>query len=1269
MNLFDAETRTLYEREIDAGRRGSLSILVDLVPAGIDVLDVGIGGGALGQCLAVERGCRVDGSTLRAEEAAHAAAYYRRIEVADLNAVGLDTIFAGQRYAAIICADVLEHLSRPTAVLDACRNLLADDGRLLLSIPNVGYSGLIAELLAGEFRYRTEGLLDRSHVRFFTRRSLLRLLREQGWRVDSVTPVFLDLPDSEFRASLDLLPPAVRRYLLALPDGLAYQFIVQARPAAADESISDVATCEPPLHRDATYSMQLYLKRASGYAEDRKLIAAARIGETRQTVRFALPDDCRGLTGLRFDPADRPGFLHLMGMRLLDAQAVSRWSWDGAAGPLESGDTHEVVFRTPWTAEHGVIALLTGDDPYFELPVSAGQLAACGGGGLEVELAWPMSADYLPFVDELRRRSAREEALSRELTQQRAALQEMSERLSHELAQARADRPGAGEQLARRTDELAAAQARIAQLSAELTETARRCAVREEVASALERERRELLAEVRTREAELRGAAQEIASLTHALVHSHNESASATGQRDLLREHVGRLEASRWSRLGTWIAARLGRSGSPLLLRSSSLLPEEPSRELRQPRTGISIVVPVFKGLAETQTCLETVLRSRSAASLHVVVINDASPEAEIGDYLRQLAGRDARVELIENSVNLGFVASVNRGMQQHADDDVILLNSDTEVADDWIDRLRNAAYRERGIATVTPFSNAATICSYPKFCVDSPMPADMSTAALDRYFAAENAGHLIDIPTAVGFCMFIRRDCLDEIGAFDADRFGRGYGEENDFCMRARGAGWRHVLAPDTFVRHAGSVSFGAEKAVRVQEALALLARLHPDYQPSIDRHLLADPARAARLRVDLARIRASGLPSVLFVSHVGGGGTERHLHELAGSMATQANVFLLRPMAAGEAALEWLRSGEGFQLGFVLPEQNEALLQALRAVGVAHVHYHHLRGHSPEILELPASLAVTHDFTAHDYYSVCPQVTLSDEIGRYCGELGAEQCSGCLARRPAPGGESIETWRAQFGPLLERARYVLAPSEDAAARLRRYFPDAKARHAPHLDVESAPQSPQPRPISGGRALRIVVIGALSQIKGADLLDATAVLAAQRDSRLEFHLLGYAYKPLRTAPGTRLTVHGEYVDADLAHRLDAIGADVAWFPALWPETYSYTLSAALSARLPVVASELGAFPERLSGRPWTWICPWYWLSQEWVLFFEGLLTAHFDPASAPPCAPLRPVGAERFSYGADYLRGLPVRGAAGTLSAAYLERHRVGRATVGAGS
>jgi len=1191
MSFIDAEARAIYEREFQAGRRDSFSILFDLVPVGIDVLDVGIGGGALGRRLASERGCRVDGVTISAEEAEHSRESYRCIEVLDLNQVGLETAFPTRRYGAIICADVLEHLARPTAVLDACRRMLAKDGRLLVSIPNVGYSGLIAELLAGEFRYREEGLLDRTHIRFFTRRSLLRMMADGGWQVDSIQPVILDLHHSEFRPAFDLLSPAVRRSLLSLPDALTYQFVVRAHPAGA-EARPDASADRTDVEQIPSYPMRLCLEQTGGFAAELAVVAAARIGEQRQRVRFPLPEDVGSLTGLRLEPGDRPGFLDLYAMRLLDAHGAALWAWDGDAGSLQSGATREVLSRPRGSAGEGAVLLLAGEHPCFSLPAAATAAAMrVRGATLEVELGWPMSPEYLLFKDELEERRQREETLEREL-----------------------------------------AQAREAQLEAN------------ELAS--------------QRAADLRRGAEEIASFGHALDHDRRKGDAVVEQLGRLRRHVSDLEASRWTKLGAWLARRLGRTGSALLRSTASLMPAQPLRALRPPRAGISIVVPVYRGLAETRTCLESVLRSTSKAQLHIVVVNDASPEPEITAYLRQLAARDTRVELIENASNLGFVASVNLGMQRRGDDDVILLNSDTEVAGDWIDRLREAAYRERSIATVTPFSNAATICSYPRFCVEGPMPAFMSTAALDRYFAAENAGQAIDVPTAVGFCMFVRRDCIDEVGLFDAERFGRGYGEENDFCMRARATGWRHVLALDTFVRHSGGVSFGAEKPARVQEAQDLLATLHPDYAPAVARHLHEDPARAARLKVDLARIRASGLPSVLFVSSIRGG-VERHLRELAEALAMQANAFLLRPTGGEETLVEWLRAGEGFELAFRLPGEHDALLQALRALGVAHVHFHHMRGHSARVLELPQSLGLKHDLTAHDFFAVCPQMTLTDEIGRYCGEFGAEQCAACLKRRPAPGGASIESWRVEHGRLLEQARYVLAPSADAASRLRRYFPSINAVHVPHLDIEMAPAAPAPQPLAGARPLRVVVMGALSQIKGADVFEATAALASQQGSRLEFHLVGYAYRDVRVMPGERLTVHGEYAEKDLAGLLQALRPDVAWFPALWPETYSYTLSAALNARLPVVAPDLGSFPERLSGRPWTWICPWRWLSEEWLQFFEGLVARHFDPGRAPEPAPLRPIDAPAFSYAHDYMRDIRRPALTATLPAEFLQKHR----------
>src|SRR5262249_55931580 len=156
-----------------------------------------------------------------------------------------------------------------------------------------------------------------------------------------------------------------------------------------------------------------------------------------------------------------------------------------------------------------------------------------------------------------------------------------------------------------------------------------------------------------------------------------------------------------------------------------------------------------------------------------IVLVNDHSPDPELGEYLRAMAAGH-RLTLIENDTNLGFAASVNRGLALHPDRDIVVLNNDTEVPPGWLDRLVAADERT---GTVTPFSNNATICSFPKFGIPNPMLPGMTLKDLDEIFQEVNAGKRMKIPTAVGFCMYIRRECLIEIGEFRPEIFGKGYG------------------------------------------------------------------------------------------------------------------------------------------------------------------------------------------------------------------------------------------------------------------------------------------------------------------------------------------------------------------------------------------------------------------------------------------------------------------------------------------------------------
>ena len=132
----------------------------------------------------------------------------------------------------------------------------------------------------------------------------------------------------------------------------------------------------------------------------------------------------------------------------------------------------------------------------------------------------------------------------------------------------------------------------------------------------------------------------------------------------------------------------------------------------------------------------------------------------------------------------------------------------------------------------------------------------------------------------------------------------------------------------------------------------------------------------------------------------------------------------------------------------------------------------------------------------------------------------------------------------------------------------------------------------------------------------------------------------------MRTQPQASLTIHGPYDDADLPALIERLQPDVIWFPALWPETYSYTLSACLQAGVPVIAPDIGAFPERLANRPWTWIRPWSTTPDEWLALLRDIRQRHFVTGVPPLPAPAAPAQLQdkrlqTWSYAHDYLAGI----------------------------
>lgn len=264
----------------------------------------------------------------------------------------------------------------------------------------------------------------------------------------------------------------------------------------------------------------------------------------------------------------------------------------------------------------------------------------------------------------------------------------------------------------------------------------------------------------------------------------------------------------------------------------------------------INIIVPIFNAASDVSNCLAA-LEEYTPAFARVWLVDDASTDVEIGVMLDAFKARaQFNVRVLSNARNLGFVGSVNRALAQ-VKGDALLLNSDAIITRDSILAIARAAELVPNAASVTPWSNNAEICSFPNFCINNAVPENIDATARA---CAMLTPRYPELPTGVGFCMFMSQIALRRLGLFDEATFGRGYGEENDWCCRALGFGMRNILCDNAFVAHTGGRSFAATGETPGGENLRRLSARYPSYQAHVASFIKEDPLAADRARLQTA-------------------------------------------------------------------------------------------------------------------------------------------------------------------------------------------------------------------------------------------------------------------------------------------------------------------------------------------------------------------------------------------------------------------------------
>ena len=216
-----------YEATVDPNANTSQSVMLDLVGHHKSVLDVGCATGYLGAAL-MARGCTVTGIEIDAEAADEARQRLDRVIVGDLGELDLDAVLGSERFDVVLMGDVLEHMVDPAALLLRAVSLLNPGGSVVISIPNVAHGSLRLALLQGRWQYKDRGLLDRTHLRFFTRPAVEALVRDAGLRIVDMRATTSDPLGSEVEVDAAALPAGVVDWVRAQPDSDVYQFVLRA---------------------------------------------------------------------------------------------------------------------------------------------------------------------------------------------------------------------------------------------------------------------------------------------------------------------------------------------------------------------------------------------------------------------------------------------------------------------------------------------------------------------------------------------------------------------------------------------------------------------------------------------------------------------------------------------------------------------------------------------------------------------------------------------------------------------------------------------------------------------------------------------------------------------------------------------------------------------------------------------------------------------------------------------------------------------------------
>lgn len=594
------------------------------------------------------------------------------------------------------------------------------------------------------------------------------------------------------------------------------------------------------------------------------------------------------------------------------------------------------------------------------------------------------------------------------------------------------------------------------------------------------------------------------------------------------------------------------------------------------------IIIPVYNGYEYFDGLFKSL--GQTECDFHIFIIEDCSSDEKVLPYLRKYAASNSNVTLIQNSENLGFVKSVNKALKQSTND-VVIVNSDVILPPHWLERIIKPIKEHKEIATVTPFTNSGTICSFPNFCKNNDIFLNKSVDEIDHVFSKINPSYTI-IPTGVGFCMAMSRDVINTIGFFDEETFNKGYGEENDWCQRAIKAGFINVIAENLFVWHKHGGSFLSEDKKRfLQENEKKLLEKHPKYNEDIGYYFRSDPHKHFRSYILWSIIRNPKEQFCIAVDHDWGGGANLYLqNELEQLNQKSMHTLCIKNNVGQGLFLEYFRKGTSYPIFFNSIDELDSFIDDIRIKKIIInelASFNDIITIQNYILKLKKNNSCEILFLAHDFYCICPSFYLLDNNNTHCWFADIQKCDNCIKNNKnnnqwVKWDGSITEWRRIWNHFLSNCDEIRTFSKNTKKYLNYYYKDLNPTVIPHK-VEYFDHVPE---IQYDNIVTIAIIGNFMFTKGSDIVCEMSDIINENNINARIVVIG---RNLTTTSPANISFYGEYKREQLPDILSEYNTDIIAITSIWPETFSYTTEEAITLGIPVACFNIGAPAERIS--------------------------------------------------------------------------------------